>query len=36
MFEKEDLPKLATMQMPFGKYKGRVLIDLPEPQPDAP
>ena len=31
MFEKEDLPKLATMQMPFGKYKGRVLIDLPEP-----
>ena len=30
MFEKEDLPKLATMQMPFGKYKGRVLIDLPE------
>jgi len=31
VFEKEDLPKLATMQMPFGKYKGRVLIDLPEP-----
>ena len=31
MFDKEDLPKLATMQMPFGKYKGRVLIDLPEP-----
>ncbi|HSB95434.1 MAG TPA: DUF3820 family protein [Spongiibacteraceae bacterium] len=31
MFEKEDLKKLATMPMPFGKYQGRVLIDLPEP-----
>lgn len=30
MFEKEDLKKLATMVMPFGKYQGRVLIDLPE------
>jgi uncharacterized protein (DUF3820 family) len=30
MFEKEDLKKLATMEMPFGKYQGRVLIDLPE------
>jgi uncharacterized protein (DUF3820 family) len=30
MFNKEDLIKLATMAMPFGKYKGRVLIDLPE------
>lgn len=30
MFEKEDLNKLATMAMPFGKYQGRVLIDLPE------
>ena len=29
--EKEDLVSLATMQMPFGKYAGRVLIDLPEP-----
>ncbi|MCA6943595.1 DUF3820 family protein [Pectobacterium polaris] len=28
--EKEDLIDIATMQMPFGKYKGRVLIDLPE------
>ncbi len=31
MFEKEDLLKLAKMEMPFGKYKGRLLIDLPEP-----
>ncbi|WP_281648115.1 DUF3820 family protein [Parendozoicomonas sp. Alg238-R29] len=30
MFEKEDLLKLARMPMPFGKYKGQVLIDLPE------
>jgi uncharacterized protein (DUF3820 family) len=30
MFEKEDLLKLANMPMPFGKYKGKVLIDLPE------
>lgn len=30
MFEKEDLLTLARMSMPFGKYKGRVLIDLPE------
>lgn len=22
---------LATMKMPFGRYKGRVLCDLPEP-----
>ncbi|WCG83871.1 DUF3820 family protein [Pectobacterium sp. A5351] len=28
--EKEDLIDIARMQMPFGKYKGRVLIDLPE------
>ncbi len=25
------LKKLATMPMPFGKYKGRLLMDLPEP-----
>ncbi len=30
MFDKEDLVKLARTQMPFGKYKGRVIIDLPE------
>ncbi|MGI9274104.1 MAG: DUF3820 family protein [Endozoicomonas sp.] len=30
MFEKQDLLKLARMPMPFGKYSGRVLIDLPE------
>jgi len=31
VFEKEDLLKLAKMEMPFGKYKGKRLIDLPEP-----
>ncbi|MEF1173028.1 DUF3820 family protein, partial [Vibrio sinaloensis] len=30
MLEKENLLKLARVQMPFGKYSGRVLIDLPE------
>ncbi|CAG22502.1 conserved hypothetical protein [Photobacterium profundum SS9] len=30
MFQKEHLIKLANMKMPFGKYSGRVLIDLPE------
>ncbi|EKO3685463.1 DUF3820 family protein [Vibrio metschnikovii] len=30
MLEKENLLKLARMPMPFGKYAGRVLIDLPE------
>ncbi|MEA3359525.1 MAG: DUF3820 family protein [Thermodesulfobacteriota bacterium] len=25
------LLKLANTRMPFGKYKGRLLIDLPEP-----
>ena len=25
----EDLQKLVTMEMPFGKYKGRLLADLP-------
>ena len=26
-----DLLELASMRMPFGKYQGRLLIDLPEP-----
>ena len=30
MFAKEDLLKIANQTMPFGKYQGRVLIDLPE------
>tara|TARA_B110000444_G_scaffold183272_1_gene172234 strand:- start:1219 stop:1461 length:243 start_codon:yes stop_codon:yes gene_type:complete len=30
MFKKEHLVKLANMTMPFGKYKGNVIIDLPE------
>ncbi len=30
MFDKEDLVKIATVKMPFGKYSGRILIDLPE------
>lgn len=25
------LKELANMRMPFGKYQGRVLMDLPEP-----
>ena len=28
--EKKHLIQLANMRMPFGKYAGRVLIDLPE------
>jgi hypothetical protein len=28
---KEYLLKFANAQMPFGKYAGRLLIDLPEP-----
>ncbi|WP_110649369.1 DUF3820 family protein [Salinicola peritrichatus] len=29
--EPEDLKKLVTRQMPFGKYEGRVIADLPGP-----
>lgn len=25
----DDLPRLLVRQMPFGKYKGRVIADLP-------
>ncbi|WP_226101867.1 DUF3820 family protein [Dickeya oryzae] len=28
--EKEDLLAITTTPMPFGKYKGRMLVDLPE------
>lgn len=31
LFEKEDLARLAKAVMPFGKYNGVLLIDLPEP-----
>lgn len=31
MYDPENLRKIATMKMPFGKYKGRTLIELPEP-----
>ena len=27
----EHLKKIATMKMPYGKYSGKVLVDLPEP-----
>ncbi len=27
----DDLLKIANMKMPFGRYKNRALIDLPEP-----
>lgn len=30
MFDKEDLILLANQYMPFGKYQGKVIIDLPE------
>ena len=31
MTNPEILLKLARMHMPFGKYKGLLMIDLPEP-----
>jgi len=30
-FDKEDLVRIANMEMPFGKYKGLRLVNLPEP-----
>ncbi|MGR0278119.1 DUF3820 family protein [Marinomonas dokdonensis] len=30
MFSQQDLVQVARQTMPFGKYQGRVLIDLPE------
>lgn len=29
--QKEFLVKMANMRMPFGKFKGKYLIELPEP-----
>ena len=29
-FDQDDLIKLATWEMPFGRFKGAVLIDMPE------
>lgn len=31
LWDPNDLLELASMRMPFGKYQGRLLIDLPEP-----
>jgi uncharacterized protein (DUF3820 family) len=31
VLDPEVLLKIAETRMPFGKYKGRFLIDLPEP-----
>lgn len=31
MNNNNELIKLATTEMPYGKYKGQLLIDLPEP-----
>lgn len=30
MFDKTDLIQLVSLTMPFGKYQGKALIDLPE------
>ena len=30
-FDHSNLLELAASRMPFGKYSGRLLIDLPEP-----
>lgn len=29
MMEAQDLQKLVTVQMPYGKYQGRLIADLP-------
>ncbi len=29
--QKQHLIKLANTRMPYGKYKGRYLVDVPEP-----
>lgn len=29
--ETQDLQKLVTVRMPYGKYQGRLLADLPGP-----
>ncbi len=31
LWDPNDLLELASMRMPFGKYQGRLLTDLPEP-----
>ncbi|HED40691.1 MAG TPA: hypothetical protein ENJ13_09720 [Chromatiales bacterium] len=31
MSDPEIMQKLITTRMPFGRYSGRLLIDLPEP-----
>jgi len=31
LFDHAALLELASMRMPFGRYSGRLLIDLPEP-----
>ena len=31
LFDPQQLLKLASYRMPFGKYANRLLIDLPEP-----
>lgn len=31
MLDKNHLVKLANTRMPFGKFKNRYLVDLPEP-----
>lgn len=30
MFEEKDLLKVANWQMPFGRFQGKALINLPE------